>query len=734
VGDSVTLDALELQDSAEALRAAQHPAEAIARLEEALHLEGPLEDSVVAEIRVQLADCHSEMNNHVAAQEAIGPLLEKAPDEVWRARALARLARAKFYLGDLELATGLYGDALRILAGAPLPAETAMALQWLGNALQGGGKTTEAHEAFRDAVALARLSQDNFRLASCLASLALLNIQRSQYKEARPQYEKCIALLEAIGHRRQVARAHLNLSVCLFYLGDWVGADREIERAQRLYGELSDLRGSALCKLALYRLARRRGEDTRQMLLEATELAEKSGYRRARLLALEERADIAREAGDLGEAEELYEKLFQLATPEAPGGDISYETRARLGLVRLESGRVEEAEQLTEEALEGAIDASDLREEAFCRTALARVQQSVGQEERATSEVQRAIRILEKIETPYELAQALEVGGEILGRPRFLERARDLYRSLGLAKATTRGTGGVEERFVAVSAKGRDLVKTARRLGQVQTSILLTGETGVGKSLFARLIHEKSPRAQAAFGVLNCANWSEGRVQAKRAPDPVSLFEETAGGTVLLKSVDLAKPALQEILIGALESARRDVGMPPEDAPGLQVISTTREDLERLVEQGRFLSELYYRLTGLVIEVPPLRERIDDVNELAQRFTSRTLPADVLQLLRKHAWQGNVRELRNVLRSAVFAAGDEELVREHFPEALGEPRGEPQTLPERIEALERREIRAALERTGNNKRIAARELGVSRKGLIDRLKRLHMWDEYGRTS
>jgi len=165
------------------------------------------------------------------------------------------------------------------------------------------------------------------------------------------------------------------------------------------------------------------------------------------------------------------------------------------------------------------------------------------------------------------------------------------------------------------------------------------------------------------------------------------------------------------------------------------VISTTSANLEHLVEQGKFLRELYDRLTGVVFGIAPLRERIEDIDELARRFTGQPLPDDALRALSRHSWQGNVRELRNVLRSAVFSAGEAAIAREHFPESIGERRSEPpRTLPERIEALERREIRAALERTGNNKRIAARELGVSRKGLIDRLKRLRMWDEYGRTS
>jgi transcriptional regulator with PAS, ATPase and Fis domain len=172
--------------------------------------------------------------------------------------------------------------------------------------------------------------------------------------------------------------------------------------------------------------------------------------------------------------------------------------------------------------------------------------------------------------------------------------------------------------------------------------------------------------------------------------------------------------------------------MAGEDSTGPQVISTTNEDLERLVDHARFLKDLYYRLTAFVLVVPPLRERIEDVEKLAEQFAGYELPGEVVEALRKHSWPGNVRELRNALTTAVFLAGDAPIARQHLPDNVKVYSGEAQTLPQRIESLERLEIREALERPGNNKRAAAKALGVSRKGLIDRLKRLQMWNEFGR--
>lgn len=726
-------DAARLFDEAEALRAADQPAAAIAKLERALRHEGPLDPVLLGEITLRLVDCLTEVNDHTGAQAAVTPFLEEAPDELWRARSKVRLARAKYYLGDLDAAIGFGRDALRVLAHTNLHAETAMALQWLGTALQESGRVSEASETFRDAVALARLAEDPGRHASGLGSLGRLKVQQSEYRDARRLFEECLSLMERSGRRKNVARTLLNLSVCSLYLGDWARAEEEAERALRLFRELGDERGMAQAKLALCRLARRQRADARPLLEEASELAERCDFRRARLIVIYERADIAREAGRLHEAAEEYGRLLELARPEAPGGDITYAGRRSLALVHLAEGRFSAAERLAAQALRDASRACDARESALCRVALAGVHNAVGRRERAGEEIEEAIQVLERLETPYELAEAHETAAAIFPgavTPGHRERARQLRASLGL-EAAPRRIERTEIEFVAVAPRSRNIVATAHRIGSLDVTVLLKGETGVGKTLVARLIHDAGPRKREPFAVLQCAGWSERRMEGGSAPDPAVLFESTARGTVLLHNVDKAAPTLQEQLIGALESSGSTTRAAVEDRPP-HVISTTCEDLQQLVGRGRFLGELYYRLTGFVLEIPPLRERSDDIDELAERIAGRRLPEEVLAVLRQHTWPGNVRELRSVLQGALFLAGDAPLSQHHLPDSVKAQEREPSTLPERIEVLERREIREILERTGNNKLVAARELGVSRKGLIDRLKRLGMWEEYGR--
>ncbi|HMB67854.1 MAG TPA: helix-turn-helix domain-containing protein, partial [bacterium] len=170
------------------------------------------------------------------------------------------------------------------------------------------------------------------------------------------------------------------------------------------------------------------------------------------------------------------------------------------------------------------------------------------------------------------------------------------------------------------------------------------------------------------------------------------------------------------------------------------IIAITNEPLPAPGERGRILPTLLHRLSAFRIEVPPLRDRVADIVPLCQRLLADRPAAERLVLapetaeaLSAYAWPGNGRELRNVIEGAAWNARDHGVLRpEHLPVPVADAAtGTPKGLPARIAALERREIRAAMARTGGNKKRAAELLGVSRKGLIDRLKRLGLWQEYG---
>ncbi len=712
------IEARRLLTSADALRAADQGVEAIEVLEHALLLEEVLEPTLAAEVRLKLADCYGERGDHESARTALRPLLDDVPDAVWEARANVRLGRTCFFLGELDSSETLCRSALEALGPTDHHAEVAMALQWLGNALQELGRGGEAREAFRDGVAGARRSGDRYREASCLGSLARLDILESEFPRAIEQLEVCLDLSKELGHRPNMAKAHQSLSVSWFHLGQWERSEEAARSAARLYSDLADIRGQALAQISLCRLIRRRGGDPSEHLEKAARLAADSGFQRARLLVIEERGNLAAAAGDFESAEAHFFQVFEEAETEAPDGDLVYAVAWRLALVVQECGRLEQAETVAALGLERSRRVADRRETGRCLVALARIHDGVRKSEEARREIDEALRIFSELRTPWELAQAHEMAAQLYRSDPYRQRAhrghaRRARRSLGLEGATgTTGRGSAvltPGEIVAADPASRALLETARELWKFEGVVLIHGETGVGKGRIARLIHESAPYATAPF-----------------VRNPMKGHEVEGEGTLFLDDVDKASPTAQVDMLWMIERVR-------EQPYGTRIIAATGRDLHRLVEAGQFLPELYYRLAGYVLEVPALRRRPKDIEAMARAFLEESgheLSDEALAALRHHPWPGNVRELENALDAAAFRAGAERVVRlEHLsPVIAPAEEASASSLPQRIEVLERREIRTALELSGGNKKMAAQILGVSRKGLHDRLKRLDMFE------
>jgi transcriptional regulator with PAS, ATPase and Fis domain len=290
----------------------------------------------------------------------------------------------------------------------------------------------------------------------------------------------------------------------------------------------------------------------------------------------------------------------------------------------------------------------------------------------------------------------------------------------------------------------------AARLAELDVTILLEGETGTGKELFARAIHAASPRADEPFVAVNCAavpkDLLEGELfgHAKGAftgavRDRQGHLTRAGRGTVFLDEIDKSSQDFQTRLLRVLEDREVwPVGADASEPLEATILCATNASTRELREGGRFLPDLYYRLAEFTLRISPLREREGDIKLLAERFLAehsarlRTAPAGfsdaALDALITHPWPGNVRELRNAIVTAVVNAGDGETIEvRHLPVDTVVKGASPETggrLNDRIARIEREEIIAALNAAGGVKATAARILGVSRKGLRDRLKRL----------
>ncbi len=289
-------------------------------------------------------------------------------------------------------------------------------------------------------------------------------------------------------------------------------------------------------------------------------------------------------------------------------------------------------------------------------------------------------------------------------------------------------------------------------------SVLISGETGVGKELCAEMIHRQSPRALRPFVKLNCSTITESLIESElfghergaftgaTASTP-GLLESGQGGTVFLDEIgELPLHAQAKLLRVLEERIVRRVGSSTGRTLDIRFVCATNRYLPDEVEAGRFRRDLYYRINGVTIEIPPLRERTAEIAALARAFAARprgsTPPAplsdDVIEALARHPWPGNIRELRNTVERALVLAGGGRVTSEHLRLDPEPPRrSSVPTLPiERISSseitgegslatsvaeVERRRILEALERCGGNQTRAARMLGISRNTLLTRL-------------
>jgi two-component system response regulator AtoC len=304
----------------------------------------------------------------------------------------------------------------------------------------------------------------------------------------------------------------------------------------------------------------------------------------------------------------------------------------------------------------------------------------------------------------------------------------------------------------------------AKRVATGKIGVLLLGETGSGKEIFAEVIHRYSPRHDKPLVRLNCAAFAESLLESElfgyekgaftgAVQSKLGLLEAADGGSVFLDEVGEMPLALQAKLLRVIQERQvlRVGGLKPRPID-VRFIAATNRDLEAEVARGTFRQDLFYRLNGIALVIPPLRERPAEVAALAELFVQRAatelgrraprLSAEALALLRGYLWPGNIRELQNVIERAVLLCADEaEITRAHLPveklssvfapQAVGAPKGPPGPAPPPtpIPASaptyapagsdeERARIVAALEKFAGNQTYAARELGIARSTLV----------------
>ncbi len=317
------------------------------------------------------------------------------------------------------------------------------------------------------------------------------------------------------------------------------------------------------------------------------------------------------------------------------------------------------------------------------------------------------------------------------------------------------------EKLVYASEVMAGLCTLARQAAPTDLPILIQGETGTGKELFARAIHFKSNRHQSPLLFQNCGGMPDDLLHSElfghkrgaftgAVSDRLGLFRAADGGTVFLDEISDVSPTFQVSLLRFLQDGEiKPLGSDTTQTADVRILVASNVPLERLVREGRFRQDLYFRLKGFEINIPPLRERLDDIPVLAEFFTRKYCEAmgrrvlgvanDVLERLMGYSFPGNVRELENEIRRMVALTPDGGYITRDLlspeiaavePSAMSSLAGTPviegATLKDKVASLEQALVRDALRRHGWNQSEAAKELGLSRVGLANKIKRYNI--------
>ena len=323
------------------------------------------------------------------------------------------------------------------------------------------------------------------------------------------------------------------------------------------------------------------------------------------------------------------------------------------------------------------------------------------------------------------------------------------------------GSGFSTQNIIGMSYRIQSIIRLIDQIRDCSVDVLIEGESGTGKELVAKALHHSSPRAKHPFVAVNCAALPDNLVEAELfgiekgvatgVDRRIGKFEEANGGTLFLDEIgDLSLPAQAKILRVLQERSVDRVGGRGSIPIDARVIAATNQNLEAAIKEHTFRKDLYYRLKVIHIQTPSLRDVPEDISVLANHFLSKyckmmntelkQFTTRALEELSSYSWPGNARQLENEIKRLVASVRGKSVTEDHLDGSIRNlsasiqsfhPREEPlpksstsRSLPDAVEQLERRLIEEALRNSGGNKQKAAQVLGLSRQGLIKKLKRL----------
>jgi DNA-binding NtrC family response regulator/tetratricopeptide (TPR) repeat protein len=621
--------------------------------------------------------------------------------------------------------------------------------------------------------------------------LSLMFLALGSWHQARFEMEKAIEIADENGIERESAALRVNLAIVLFKSGLLSRVQTALDGAESHLSHLGQekwlmhvglVRGNYLCVT---------GHSTKalELLLPALQRTRDQQYSREEAIALEYIGDCFLAQREFEKALENYRLSLRIAESYAPDGDIIPELCHRMGEAMIRLGDPNAAIVLCERGLRVARASNDRYEECATHRVYAMAHRAAGNPKKALRIADEGIDLGRQYEIPYELGRTLAWAGEMRlqdaaseeqthGR-RQLWEARGIFERMGLAQwvrsvdrllgfdpqeetaseqsgpSAITGLGDLDRgalRFGIVTCNDKicDAVEILQSVAPSQIPVLITGESGVGKELLAQALHQMSPRRKAPFVPLNCGAISVNLLDSEffghergaftgAVASREGILASSDKGTLFLDEVGDLPLQVQAALLRVLETGEvRAVGRDDVRKVDIRIVAATNADLEDLVGRGLFRQDLFYRLNGIRVTVPPLREREEDIKALFRYFWSqltssakKRLKVDeaVESLLCAYNWPGNVRELRNEVARVVALAAEGSVVGldAFLPQLKQKDVGSLRRERDRREdqSEERDQIILALRAHRGNKAEAARSLGgMKRTTLIYKIERL----------
>ncbi len=598
--------------------------------------------------------------------------------EAWPELALTLrniLGRAWMLKGALEQADEVFERNHADAKALGLERQVALALGNRGVVAHKRGDREAAIRLYQAAAP----SVDRAVAAKALANLGSIYADAGDFELALDHLSRALQAFSRMGSAREVAHAAVNLARAFAFLGDGARAvelsDYALQRAREL-GERY-LQGNALLILGEVALDRRELLDAQKLLADSRDLFIQVGStgNAALTSALKARAHLL-----LGERAQASAEL-ELSTVERgaaalPAAQVEVElVRGELALLL---GDLLGAGRAMSRARDALLQKPELEGPYRVYFVMGKVRLAAGDASGAQAEMSRAARLLD------QLTQRIPVSRRhaFLSVPRRAEVLATVEPELRMPRLErTAAVDGAAHGLFGRSAALARITRQVDPIARANTTVLIRGESGTGKEVLAQAIHERSPRRSMPIVKVNCAAMVEDLLLSElfghekgaftgAVRERKGRFEMADGGTLFLDEIGDISPKAQVALLRVLQEREFErVGGTKTIKVDVRVICATNRDLETLIAQGRFRQDLYYRLKGVMLELPPLRDRLEDLEVLAQHFLTRVarerneapkqLSQASLELLARHSWPGNIRELENVLSSAsIFADGE----------------------------------------------------------------------------